>query len=72
MIQYRRYGRTFCKVNGDLVIRVTNLEKASKIDISENWMVRVDCLDENTKEATELEFNAAFKEAYDRISLQRL
>lgn len=76
MPSYRKAGkspRDVYKVDGDLVIRVLNKEKFSRIDVSDNRLIRSDALDEDsTKECTESEFNEQYQIALDRINKMRI
>jgi len=70
---YRRSGmRTFYKViDNKVVIRVTNKESFSQVDVSENRFVIEDATDE-TSEITGAEFGQAFNLAMDRIKNERV
>lgn len=65
-------GRMLYKVDDQkgLVIRVLNKQLHSSIEFSENMHLVHDILEDNTtlKTCTESEFNAAFKEAMERIT----
>lgn len=65
--------RYFFRIDDDgIVTRVLNKEKFSKIDVSDNPLIRSDVNDVGTRESTETEFNAAFSQAFDRISAGKI
>jgi len=70
---YRRSGmRTFYKViDNKVVIRVTNKESFSQVDVSENRFIVEDAIDE-TREITAEEFDEAFNLAMERIKNQTI
>jgi hypothetical protein len=73
MTEYRRNGlREFYKITGDIVIRVTNKDKFSRIDVSDNGLIREDARDSLTKESTELEFNDQYNYALERIKTGKI
>lgn len=73
---YRKSGsREFYKINevDEVVTRVWNKQYFSRIDISVNRLIISDCRDEqSTQSSTESEFNAAYKEAMERITTGKL
>lgn len=63
---YRKSGdRLF--YNGNIVTRVTKKAWFTGIDVSKNPLIVSEALDD-CSEATESEFNTAYKEAMDRIT----
>lgn len=70
MIQYRKSGsRTFYKLDESTghVIRVTNKEMFSQVDVSYNRLIMEDAKDEATREITKDEFVIAYHLAMERI-----
>jgi hypothetical protein len=75
MIEYRmnKFGREFFKINGEVVTRVLNKELLARIEISKSYISTGDALDPGTTSpCTEAEYLESFKEARDRILLDRL
>jgi hypothetical protein len=71
MNQYRRSGmRKYYMITASgMVIRVTNKEKFSMVDVSDNSLIREDALDDSeTKPVTSEEFNQEFELAMSRIA----
>ena len=73
---YRKSGiREFYKVDEvtGIVTRVLNRKFSSRVDISDNRLIFEDATHEkDTQPSTEAEFNAALKEAQDRINSGRI
>lgn len=72
---YRKSGsREFYKIDEEtkIVTRVLNKQMFSRVDASVNRLIYEDAFDDCTQQATEEEFNTAYKEAMERIQSGRI
>lgn len=72
MIEYRKSGtRDFMKIEGDIVVRVMNKEKFSRVDVSDNPIIRCDAKD-GTILCSKDEFVDAYNLAMERIQTLKI
>lgn len=74
MAEYRKNrNREFFKIDGRKLTRVFSMQNSARLELMDSPMMVEAVLHDNLyTECTEQEFNEAFKEARDRILLDRL
>lgn len=66
---YRRSLRLFARIDGDTVTLVLLKEKSVMIEVSENWLLKEETLDDPVmKESNAVEFNEAYSKAIEELN----
>jgi hypothetical protein len=68
-IEYRKSNRVFYRIEGEQVTRVINRLNNSIIEVGKDYPLHDSATDpDSSRPSSEEEFNAAFKEALERIT----